>query len=476
MKTNTNENTSNNNQGNDEKLPVFPESLFPQLPQFLQDVVLHAKSNQERDMLLLGTLSSISSCLPNIFGIYAGEKVYSNLYLFVTAPPSSGKGKLKLCKKIIDPVHKSLKDESNMLKENYDMQLAESRENKDLVKPKPPLEKMLFIPANNSSTGVYELLSNNDGKGIIFETEGDTVTLALKSDYGNYSDGFRKAFHHETISYYRRTDKENVDLDTPKLSVVLSGTPNQVTSLIPNAENGLFSRFVFYYLDLKSDWIDVFEYGSTNSLELNFIELGTQFFKFHKLLNIHDEINITLSVSQKESFKNFFSNKQTLYLNIKSDNYIATIRRLGLISYRFMMIFTALRIMEDNDMSTERECSNIDFDNAIKMIPVLIQHSRKVFTTLPNEKAPSGFKSAKELFIEALPKTFSCQDYVTIAEKFGIHVKTAERYITILVKDHILNKKSHNNYINTLIQDHEETKEVEETKDTSSNPSNPSES
>src|SRR5690554_8197541 len=86
---------------------------------------------------------------------------------------------------------------------------------------------MLFIPANNSSTGAYQLLGDSDGRGLIFETEGDTLAHAFKSDYGNYSDGFRKAFHHETISYYRRTDREFVDIESPCLSTVLSGTPKQ---------------------------------------------------------------------------------------------------------------------------------------------------------------------------------------------------------------------------------------------------------
>jgi hypothetical protein len=469
MINNNDYNGSRNIEANENKLPTFPDTLFLQLPQFLQDAVKYATSNQERDMLLLGTITSISSCIPKIYGIYDGDKVYSNIYLYVTAPPSSGKGKLNLCKKIISPIHKLLREETNLSRVNYKKELGMfdkgKIEDKNLVKPKNPVEKMLFIPANNSSTGMFQLLSDNDGRGMIFETEGDTVTLALKSDYGNYSDGFRKAFHHETISYYRRTDKEYVEIDNPCLSVILSGTPGQVVSLIPNAENGLFSRFIFYYLDLESAWIDVFAHSSSNALDVHYNNLGAQFLEFYNLLNVDVEINISLSESQQKSFKNLFSKIQTKYLNIKSDEYIATIRRLGLIAFRFAMVFTALRIMEDGDISKERECSDIDFENAIMMIPILIQHSRKVFSTLPKDAKPSGFKSSKEEFIEALPKSFCREDYLNIAEKFGVTPKTAERYIAKLVKDNILNKKSHNNYINTLIQDDVESKEIEDSKD-----------
>ena len=40
----------------------------------------------------------------------------------------------------------------------------------------------------------------------MFEAEGDTLSQTLKSDYGNYSDVFRKAYHHETVSQCRCKD------------------------------------------------------------------------------------------------------------------------------------------------------------------------------------------------------------------------------------------------------------------------------
>src|SRR5690606_1520461 len=138
----------------------------------------------------------------------------------------------------------------------FDEASAEAEKGGD--KPAKPQEKMLLLPANSSATGVFQLLADNDGRGLIFETEGDTLSNIFKSDYGNYSDGFRKAFHHETISYYRRTDREYVDLMAPCLSTVLAGTPGQVHGLIPSSENGLFSRFLFYHMELEAVWKDTF--------------------------------------------------------------------------------------------------------------------------------------------------------------------------------------------------------------------------
>ena len=452
--------------GIEDKLPTFQDALYPQLPQFLQDAVLHANTNQERDMLLLGAITCISSCLPKVYGIYGDEKVYSNLYLFVTAPPSSGKGKLKLTKKIIDLIHKSLRDVYEKQNEEYKSLLAEWKKDKDLPEPSKPKKKILFIPANNSSTGMYQLLSENGGKGIIFETEGDTLTLALKTDYGNYSDGFRKAFQHETINYYRRTGEELVEIDSPRLSVVLSGTPNQVTTLIPSAEDGLFSRFIFYYLDLDSEWIDVFQNSASDKINLHYEELGKQFLNFHTFSGMGDEIKITLSDTQMASFKNFFSKQQSLYRMIKPDNYIATIRRLGLIAFRFMMIFTTLRFIDTPLALEDRECSDIDFENALKMVSILIPHSRKVFSKLKTEENKNyGYKNIKEQFLASLPKTFDRQGYLDIAEKYGINLKSADRYINKAVASNLLQRPRHNNYINTLIKDDEKVEDIKETKD-----------
>ena len=140
---------------------------------------------------------------------------------FCSLPPkaSAGKGRLVHCRQLVNPVHKEFREQAKLHKQHYELELAEYNANKGKVegieKPEKPPEKMLFIPANNSSTGAYQLLGDSDGKGLIFETEGDTLAHAFKSDYGNYSDGFRKAFHHETISYYRRTESHWIYIESP---------------------------------------------------------------------------------------------------------------------------------------------------------------------------------------------------------------------------------------------------------------------
>ena len=433
-------------------MPTIPDEVFDTLPQFLQQVVNPASSQEEKDILLLGAITAFSACFPKLFGIYDQRKVFSNLYLFVTAPASAGKGRLNQIKYLVDPVHKLKREHAKVLRQQFNTEMATYNINKgkdeNLEKPNKPPERMLFIPANNSVTGVYQLISDNEGRGLIFETEGDTLAQAFKSDYGNYSDGFRKAFHHETISYYRRTDREYVDIEKPCLSTVLSGTPKQVVTLIPNAENGLFSRFMFYYMNIKPAWKNVFQNSHNNGLDEYYKQLGVEFLELYKTLRNNPEIEVRLILSQQERFNSFFESLQAKYINLQPEEYIATIRRLGLISFRLMMLFTVFRIMEDGDVNAVKECEDVDFDNVLTIISILVKHSSKVYNDLPIEQKAVKRLNRKERFLESLPKQFNRQEYLDLATKQNIPHKTAEGYIAKFVEAGLIHREAHNKYLN----------------------------
>lgn len=438
----------------EDTIPTIPDKVYTQLPDFLRRVVSPCASSDEKDIMLLGTLTTISACLPNVFGFYDGKRIYPNLYLFITAQASAGKGRLVHCKQIVKPIHAEMRNQAAILKQRYEIDLADynSRKGKEqgLEKPEKPKEKMLFIPANNSTTGVFQLLSDNDGKGLIFETEGDTLAQAFKSDYGNYSDGFRKAFHHETISYYRRTDREYVDIDNPCLSTVLSGTPKQITSLIPNAENGLFSRFIFYFMNIRTQWKDVFSLNAANGLDDHYDQLGQEFYALYQMLKENPEIEFQFSSSQKEQFNRYFEEIQDEYFNLQGAEYLATIRRLGLMAFRMALILNILRISETGEISNPLICNDQDFQSTLSIIQTLVQHAEKVFSELPANEVPAKRKNVKELFLDQLPLHFNRQDYLAVASTLSIGEKAAEKYITQFKKSGKVHRQSHNKYINTL--------------------------
>ena len=431
-------------------LPTFPDEIYTDLPGLLQKVVAKSNSPEDRDLLLLGSLVVISACLSKIYGIYAEREVYPNLFLFVTAQGSAGKGRLTLCRKLVDPIHKALREVSKLEFEEFQRNLTEyaaTKNKAETERPKEPPVKMLVIPANNSATGVFQILNDNNGSGLMFETEGDTLALTFKSEHGNYSDGFRKAFHHETISYNRRKDREFVEIQNPRLSALLSGTPKQVSTLIPSAENGLFSRFIFYFMNIRPVWNDVFANSSDQTLDSYFNHLGMQFFDLYKHLEFQAEpIRFCLTLAQQQAFNAYFSQTQNQYLCLYGADYLATVRRLGLITFRMAMILTALRIMDDGNICSPLVCRDNDFNTALSMVKILVQHAAQVFQQLPSEAVATAPKNQKQQFLDELPQEFCRKDYLTVANKLGIPDKTAEKHIKRFATSGLINHYAHDNY------------------------------
>ena len=373
----------------EEQMPTLPDAVFDTIPEFLKHITQVATTKEERDILLLGSLVTLSVAFPKLIGKYGDNPVNTNLFIFISAKASAGKGILIHCRKLVEPIHLALRNQAKIMKQQFEVDMQEYNANKgkdaNTEKPQKQTKKMLFIPANNSATGFLEILGDSDKRGLIFETEGDTLAKAFKSDYGDFSDGFRNAFQHEPISYYRRTDKEYVEIDRPCLSALLSGTPKQITTLIPNAENGLFSRFMFYVMNMKLIWKDVFASKTENGLDVHFEKLGNDFYSLYQTLQANPDVHFSLTPSQQLQFNQFFEKMQTLYVNIQEEEIISSVRRLGLIAYRIMMIFSALRIMEDGEITTSLYCNDTDFQNTLDMITILVKHSSYVYSQIAQE-------------------------------------------------------------------------------------------
>ena len=441
-------------------LPTFSDKVFGHLPDLLARIAAVSNSSQDADILLLGSLTVLSACLPHISGIYDKRTVYPNLFLFVTAKASSGKGRLTLCRHLVQPIHDRLREINEAEMTEYKQRLAEynsaGKKKADMEKPEEPPMKMLFIPANSSATAVYQVLNDNNGEGLMFETEGDTLANTFGSDYGNYSDGFRKAFHHETISYIRRKDREYVSIRNPRLSTLLTGTPHQILNLIPDAENGLFSRFAFYTLDTRIVWNNVFDNSIDGTLDDYFRALGEDYHDFYNILRSSKDLLFSLTPKQQEHFNTTFDRYQTEYIDRCGEDFIASVRRLGVIIFRIAMILSALRIMETGNFEDNLVCLDQDYDIAMSIAEVLIEHNAKVFLDLPQSQTKPGTAakgSARNRmhheFFTALPDSFDRKEYLATAIQVGINQNSVDRLIRKWCGEGKLENISHGKYRKT---------------------------
>jgi hypothetical protein len=379
----------------DFKNPLIPEEVYQNLPDFLKESCKLFPNTTDRDVFLVGVIGVLSGCLPKVYGIYDNSKVSPNLFLFIVAKAAAGKGGMKWAKEIAVPTHKHLREESRLNAEKFNSDLEEYEKDRSkqsalgLEKPVAPPNQMLFIPANSSSSVILKALSDNFGQGIIFDAEADTLSSALMQDWGNFSDLLRKAFHNETVSQLRKTNNEYHEIEEPQLSVVLSGTPEQVSKLIPDTENGLFSRFGYYNFDYTLTWKDVFKTPKQGNFNDYFRNEGDRFLQFYKhLISNATDIEFSFSDTQQVKFNEKFSYWQTELYELIGEDVVASVRRLGLIDFRIAMILTALRYVSGT-IPSQIECSDIDFETALKIADILKQHATSIYQKLPkrNKKA-----------------------------------------------------------------------------------------
>ena len=149
-------------------------------------------------MSLLGT-----TLQNNVRGRYDKTIAHCNLYTMIVAPPASGKGVMNDAKHLFSAIEKQQRD----------------------------VCKTFSIPGNISAAMLIEMMSVNEGTGILCETEADTITNALKQDWGGFSDILRKGFHYEEVSYARKGEEEKIKIDKTHVSAIITCTTGQVSKL-----------------------------------------------------------------------------------------------------------------------------------------------------------------------------------------------------------------------------------------------------
>ena len=428
---------------------TFSDKLNPgDLPQLVREAMETQSTPVEQDKIVIGSIVTMSGKMPNVNGRYGDNRLGPPLYLMFTGPSGvAEKGTINNCKQLLVPINRHLISIYEKQKAEYDMQMTKyesmPRSKKgEMQKPSEPIRRTVFIPADSSATNTYQCLSDNGGEGIIFETEADTLTNALKQDYGNYSDGLRKAFHHETISYGRRTEHEYVYIEKPRLAVLLTCTPGQVPLLLPanNVENGLANRFVYYIMRGYYGWRDPWANVDKVPLEDRLFAIGTRYQKlYNELLERNDNpLEFSLSQEQRQEFNQFFSPLYDEQIALFGEDISAFIYRLGVTAFRIAMTLTVLRCYENKDELNEKNkilvCSNKDFHTTLTIVNTLINHTAYVYNNLlphpalVNPQVAAMLPQEQKLY-NALADQFTTRDYKSKAKELNISEKTAERYV-----------------------------------------------
>ena len=435
--------------------PTFSDKLnINDLPPIIRDGAQKQSTSEERDKVILSMLNLASGFSPNVCGIYDRRLVFPPFYNFIVALSGSDKGIIPACLAVVEPIIREIRSRyeaahHEYLKKKAAYDALSKKEKANATEPEEPPYRSPLISVNASATAFYQDLAANDGWGAIFETEADTLTQAIKQDYGDYSSGLRKAFHHETIDYSRRKDNEHVYVDKPRMSILLTCTPGQVPLLLSpqNTENGLANRFVFYLLRKSRGWRNVFE-DCEETLSEQMAPLGLRFKAIYDDLQAFSKepLKFTLNEEQKIRFNQFFEPLYNEQVGLHGDELDAFVFRLGLTTYRIAMVLTILRHEEQQPRFSQQGeplvCTENDFQTAITIASCLINHTVYVYKRLlPHTETPLSTSgkpmSSQELaFLNALTQEFTRKDYLMVARQLQMSERTAERYVGAFITDY----------------------------------------
>jgi hypothetical protein len=219
-------------------------------------------------------------------------------------------------------------------------------------------------------------------------------------------------------------------------------------------------------MNVHLQWIDVFAQND-ESLDIRFDRLGEQFFDFYQLFSQIKNIRFSLSKQQQTTFNQYFEQAQQQYCELLGTDYIGTIRRLGLITFRIATVLTVLRLMDTSNtitpqfsnqksqiknpnsqfsiLNSQLICSTSDFQTAMEILKVLVQHSAYVFRQLPvaTHTKPDN---PKFVLFQALPDQFDRAKYIEVAAQLQIPESTAEKQITRYINAGLLIRQTHGKY------------------------------
>jgi len=383
---------------------TFSEDIYRNLPELLRRGTALLEGS-DREVFFVAALATVSSLLPNVQTVYYKKAVEANLYIFLSGSFGSGKGSATFAKEMASPIHK------------YHRGAA----------AEPTERKLHFLPANSSKTGFIELLEKN-GRGLVFETESDTLADILRQEFGDFSDILRKSYHHETVTVYRRQNKEYYDIERPYLSVLLTGTPGQLRRLLPTTEDGLFSRFNYYRMQTDTEFKDVFA-GNGQSIDHYFYDIGEQLLVIYKWLKQrHEPVMFSFSRDQKPEFLNYFSRLKRELIETYGEEMDGIVNRFGLQFTRIAMILTTLRAYETETLADQIICSEMEFQTARQIMEVFMSNTLQLYGEMTKPDI-STLTSDKRHLIEALPEEFTTAQAVTAGLNNGIPEPTLKRFL-----------------------------------------------
>jgi len=103
------------------------------------------------------------------------------------------------------------------------------------------------------------------------------------------------------------------------------------------------------------------------------------------------------------------------------------------------MFFVPLRKFENGDTSTTVFCTDGDFDTAVNLADLYLQHSLLMFHNLPKQTENAVFRSGnnKRKFFDALPPDFKRAEAIELGKMYNLSTRSVNNLLKELAGKYI---------------------------------------
>ena len=409
-----------------ENLRIVEHLDMHKLPESVQQMISLASTPEEQDIILMATLAAASACVPNLYFTYGptGKKYYANLQCFILAAAASGKG---IANQALEMVR--------VIDEQYPM----------------------LIAGDSTLPAFYKAIEEQGGCGYMHESEGSVITDIWKNSAANYNTALRKAAEHEPIS--RNRVKSSSELKNPRLSMLLTGTFGQYKALVPNVENGYFSRLLTVVI------------RGTNPFDKRYVSskggqsvipkiVGQRLLRTYEQLMNAGEREWSLTDAQKERLGEHLEREYDTLIGLLGENFHSAVVRMAVQIERMAMVLTAMRVQNteyriqtesDSELMNEKIlCADEDYETAEIIGNKMLLHMASAYRMIDGDAQDvvpeiKPLDQRKVLF-EQLKGEYSHGDLAEEAKRQGVSKRTVERWNLSWIEIGIVEKTNHGQY------------------------------
>lgn len=417
-----------------------------------------------RDILFGSSLTALSMCFPKV-RIHYGHGTYSiNFSSIFGAPSSSNKSVMKYSLMLLEMINAYLRDHYREALREWEIDnMAWEKEKKDAIKEgrkvnldldpgEKPLCVSLTVPATISKAMLQDLLKGNEMNGCLIDsTEISSFTDSNSKDYGNLMDLINKATMNEKIEKAFRVDGDILKILYPMLSLLMSGTLDQLHKLITSYESGLGSRLPVYLSPDLNEFVSQKPVEGAPDYNKYYSELGKEVFEMWEFFNCF-YFSVTFTDEQwdkhYEIWKERFDD-----VKMTQREMISVSTRFGMLQMRIAATLTMLRLWDEvkKDKETYRsmyvmgndhpiECNDLDFETSRIIATTLFEHTMMFSTTKvkrlsPDVKEMSQWRWQYEV-LKVMNDEFTIDDFCKVAkeEPFKKSKQTCYRVVQSMSK------------------------------------------